>query len=275
LLGNALAGGYERVLSGIRIERRESTGSVANVEALQRGEADIGFVFADVAYFAYVGALDETPAPFDRLRGIAVVQLSALHLVVRPGLAIRDVSDLRGRRVAIGLGRSGTSLTSRIVLGAYGVGPDQFVAASVPLNERARTLAEGTHDAAFVIAGYPAEAILPALEAGGFLLNVDGLPAERLRSEYPFLRPVFIPKGTYPAQKEPIHTIGVETLLVCRSDLPDQLVYDLTRGLFDAAARPSAATASLRRVNLERAPATTIPLHPGASRYYRERELRR
>ena len=77
-----------------------------------------------------------------------------------------------------------------------------------------------------------------------------------------------IPRLTYPNQHEPVHTLGVDQLMVCRADLDEDVVYRLLDGYF--ATRPST-----RPPDLERAPATPIPLHPGAARYYRQRELSR
>ena len=82
-----------------------------------------------------------------------------------------------------------------------------------------------------------------------------------------------IPADTYPGQHERIHTIGVDTLLVCRSDLSEPLVHDLTKRLFDVLPTIAQRQTSLRLMDIEQAPATPIPLHEGAARYYREREL--
>jgi TRAP transporter TAXI family solute receptor len=272
-LGAALADAYEQVLPGIDVVVQGGTGSVGNAEALQRGDADIGFVFADVAYVAHKGALDEQAIPFDNLRGIAVLQTAALHVVVREGLQARDLRALRGRRVAIGPVGSGTALISQIVMRAFGVEPGTFVAETMPFFEAPRQLVERNLDAAFVTAAYPAESVTAALESGGSLLDIDGPEVDRLQAEYPFLRLVAIPKDTYPSQPARIRTIGLENLLVCRSDLPDAVVYELTRGLFEVMSRLSSQPQVLRQLDLEQAPATPIPLHPGAARYYRERRL--
>jgi TRAP transporter TAXI family solute receptor len=273
-LGDALARLYEQVLPGIAVEVIGGTGSVGNAEALQRGEADIGFVFADVAYVAHKGALEQHQVAFDNLRGIAVLQTAALHVVVRRGLYPGDMAAaLRRRRVGIGPAGSGTALISQIVMRAYGLAQQDVLMETMPFFEVPPRLAQRTLDAAFVTAAYPADSITDALASGGSLLPIDGRPVDRLQTDYPFFRLISIPKGTYPFQNEPIRTIGLENLLVCRSDLPDDLVYDLTSGLFDAVSRLSAQPRVLRQLNLEQAPATPIPLHPGAARYYRERGL--
>ena len=81
---------------------------------------------------------------------------------------------------------------------------------------------------------------------------------------------MLIPRGTYPGQHVPVHTIAVDLLLVCRADLDNKLVYELTRAYFEQSPE------NVRyETDPQRAPAVVIPLHPGAARYYREREVSR
>lgn len=274
-LGAGLAQGYARALPSISVEVQESPGSVRNVRALHGGSADIGLAFADVAYMAYVGRLAEDPTPFDRLRGIAVLQLTPLHLLVRSGSGVNNIGDLRGHRVGTGPPGSGTALTSELLMRAFGILPQQVSGETLPFNEAAHRLVAGTLDATFVNAGYPSESVEIATRAGATLLAVDGPGVARLRSEYPFLRFTFIPGGTYPGHPDAIRTIGVDSLLICRADLGEDLVYDLTKAFFEVLPQLSTERASLQLMDVDRASATPIPLHRGAARYYRERELTR
>ena len=87
-LGQALARAYAAALPALDVRVQDTAGSVANVESLQRGNADIGLSYADVAYMAYVGGLDGRQESFEELRGMAVLELAPVHLVVRAGSAI-------------------------------------------------------------------------------------------------------------------------------------------------------------------------------------------
>jgi hypothetical protein len=109
-LGQALVRAYAQVLPSLDVQILVSAGSVANVETLQRGEADVGLSYADVAYIAFVGRLEGQPQAFDELRGIAVLDLNPFHLVVRANSGIRDAAGLRGRRIGVGLPGSGLGL---------------------------------------------------------------------------------------------------------------------------------------------------------------------
>ena len=273
-LGEGLARGYERTLSGLDVEVRESEGSVSNVEAIQRGAADIGLSYADVAYIAFVGQLEGRPR-FDRLRGIAVLQRTPLHVVVRDGSSIRSIADLRGRRVATGLPGSGSALTAGLVLKAFGLSTVDVRAVSMRYNDAATQLVKGNLDALIVLGSHPLEAVTVATRAGARILALEGSAIEQLLRADPFFIRASIAGGTYPGHLQPIHTIGVESVLVCRDDLDEQLVHDLTQRLFEILPALPGLQASAGMIDLERAPATSIPLHPGAARYYREREISR
>jgi uncharacterized protein len=274
-LGESLVRAYVLAGDDLRLEVRESPGSVSNLEALQRGSADVGLAFADVTYLAYAGGMSDHRKPLDRLRGIAVLQLTPLHLVVSPRSSIRRIADLRGQQVGVGPPGSGTALTASLVLSAFGIGAGEVRAELLPFNAAASRLVAGTLDAMFVNGSYPAESVRFATAAGARLLPVHGADAERLRHNYPFLRPALLPRDTYPEHPETVHTIGVDTLLVCRSDLSEEVVYQLTKRFFAVLASLVPAHPTLRLIDLDQVPATPIPLHGGAARYYRERELTR
>jgi TRAP transporter TAXI family solute receptor len=168
---------------------------------------------------------------------------------------------------------SGTALTAELVLGAFGIDPQAVRSEFLQFNEASAQLAAGKLDAMFVNASYPAESVSLAARSGARLLPIEGAAVDRLRHDYPFLRLTTIPAGTYPEHGLPVHTIGVDNLLLCRSDLDEDLVYELTKQFFSALPALAADQTSLRLMDFVQVPATPIPLHEGAARYYREREL--
>jgi len=273
-IGTALSAAYERALPTVDVETRGSAGSLDTLKQIQRGQADIGFALADVTYVAFSHGIEGSHGPFDRLRAIAALELTSLQLVVRKGSGIRAVPDLIGRKVGIGPTGSGTVLTSRLILRAHAIDENELTTIELPWNEAARRLVEGTLDAAFVNAGYPSESIAEATSGGGTLLDLEGPAIDGLRSSYPFYRLTFIPPGRYAGQRKAVRTIGVSSVLVTRVDLDEKVVYELTKALFRIYPEIAAQRVSMELVP-EEAPATPIPLHEGAARYYRERELTR
>jgi len=270
----ALAKGYAELMPDVRIQSIGTPGSVHNIEALQDGTVDIGLAQAGIAYRAYNGQLREMGRPLRDIRGVAVLNSSAVHLLVGPGSTIRSVDELRGGRVGIGPKGGGLAVTSQMVLRGY-FSPDdvQEVNATVP-----RTMAlllDNTLGAAFTISSVPNDEAKLLTRAGARLLPVRGPAVDRLRTLYPFFRSEVIPAGVYPGQDQPVHTLSVDVVLLARAGLDDALVRRLTDGLFRMLPQLSAELPFLKGMVPERAPATPVPLHPGAALYYRERELRR
>jgi TRAP transporter TAXI family solute receptor len=274
-LAEALAREYGRVLPHLDIQVYPSDGAASNLEAIQRGDADIGLSHADVTYLAFAGRLAVGREVFGRLRGIAMLQLAQVHVVVRAGSGIQSVADLRGRRISLGRPSWGSASTAALVLHAFGLGLDDAMVQPLRYDEAAGRLSNGALDALLVTGTSPLAAVTAASAAGARILPLDGRAIDALRRDYPFFTLTTIPGGSYPRQPDAIHTIGVHTLLVCREDLDETLVHDLTERLFEVLPSLPPLQASLGQIDLEQAPATPIPLHEGAARYYRERELAR
>jgi uncharacterized protein len=273
-LGEQLAGGLSALMPNVEIKTIASSGAVSNIEAVQRGDADLGFTFADVAYIAFNGQLDDNPSPFDRLRGITVLQLTPISLVARADAPIHTPADLRGRRVAVGPLGSGTALTANLILHAFGLDAPIVHVETISFQEAATRLLNGTVDAMFDNSIGQAESLKRAAEGGARPIPIEGPAVDHLRRDYPFLKVTVIPQDMYPGTDRAVHTIGVDGLLVCRRDLDQALVYELTKQLFGTLQSLS-GSGLLGPMDLDLAPATPIPLHDGAARYYRERELSR
>lgn len=268
-----LAQALREVVPDMEIDVQRGTSSLDSVEAVQHAAADVAIAGADAVYVAFVGQLDGQPGPFDRLRGIAVLQPRLFHLVVPKGSTITRMEDLRGRRVAYSDSGASGSPTLEPVLEAFGFRDGDVELVALEIREKVAQLIDGKVDAALFFGSHPIEEVTKATQAGARLLPLTGDAIEHLRHDYPFLRPFDIPDGTDTHRS--VRTIGLNIILICRSDLDELVVHGITRAFFDALASLSAVEASFRHIDLEQASATPIPLHPGAARFYRERELAR
>jgi uncharacterized protein len=104
------------------------------------------------------------------------------------------------------------------------------------------------------------------------LIPISRREADKIRAAHPFVHPTAISAGVYGNEFE-IETVGVDSVMVCREDLPEELVYWVTRTLFESLPGLVRSFDALRRIDMEQVQASPIPLHPGAARFYREREL--
>lgn len=262
VFSGALKQAFSAELPGIDLQFIERDRGLT-VRALENGEADLAFLLADTTYLAFVGELDGHP--YDRLRGIAALDPYPIFLIARGDSPIRTVSDLEGRRVSLGAQGSSTALTGEIVLDGLGI---QAVRSYEPYAEAEPKLNAGTLDVIFAIGIFPLDRYSAILSHGARILPLSQTTIAQLHRRHLFLQGLVIPSGIF--GKEPLLTIGLKRILACRSGLDEETVYKVTKALFAALPDLAVIDPPLRQTNAEDAPATPIPLHEGAARYYRE-----
>jgi len=249
-----------------------SSGMLANVDYLQSGLGDVSFTQSDIAYTALTKGTESNPTPHTNLRGLAVTWMVALHLVVGPRSGIHSLNDLRGKRVGIGVPGGRTGITAQIILSQTGLLSDVHLV-NVPPTQVAAHFADGSIDAEFITGAYPADLVTAALTVPGTrLVPIEGSGIANLKENYPFLRPATVPANTY-GKREKLHTVGVDVLLICRDSLSEEIAHKMLTTFFDGIQDLAQQQPVFRSVSLSQAPATPIPLHPGAARFYRERKL--
>ena len=279
-LGVRLVQIYDSLIPGMRVQSR-SLSYEAQADAIQQGDVDLAFIGGDTAYFAHKVGTEANPTPHSRLRGIAALFPGAVQIVMRVDSRIRRVGDLRGRRVGVvGLPGSEEAVASQTILKAHGLDyedPNVLVFLFLASDEEAVAMVhDGRIDGGFFYRTFPTLSLVDLAES----VDVRLIPIERdeieiIQTQYPFWKSITIPRGTYGGQREDVKTIEIATLLVCRDDLSESLVYALTEALFERLPELIEAHVAATDIDPTRGPTTPIPLHRGAARYYRERELTR
>jgi TRAP transporter TAXI family solute receptor len=259
---------------GLVAVAQSSHGSMSNVQAIGAGTLDSGFVQADVAYWAYTGTgVFEGKPRMEQLRAIANLYPENLHLVVRKTAGVKSIRDLRGRPVSLDEQGSGTLVSARLILQAFGIRETDLKARYLPAAGAIKAIKEGTLDAFFFFAGYPAPAVEELAEAAEIdLLPVAGPPIDRLLKRYGFLAQDLIPAGTYAGVKR-TDTISVGAQWLVSARVSEALVHDITAALWNKPTRQVLDKSHPRaqQIKLETAlNGLAVPLHPGAERYYRE-----
>lgn len=259
----------------IMVTAQASNGSLGNVIGVASGSLESGFSQADVASWAYTGTGIFADKPrLSGLRLIASLYPESIHIVVKKGAGIKTVADLKGKRVALDEAGSGTLISARQVLSAYGLKESDFQAQYIKPALASARLRSGALDAFFLTAGAPAQAITD-LASSGFpleLLSIDGPASTHLRALSPFLQVDTIAANTYPGAAA-VQTLAVGAQWVTSDKVSAELIYEVTQSLFKPATQSALAGAHAkgRLITLDRAmQGAGIPLHPGAERYYRE-----
>lgn len=259
----------------IVVTAQPSNGSLGNVIGVSSGSLESGFSQADVATWAYSGTGIFSNKPrLSNLRLIANLYPESLHIVVKRGSGIKTVLDLKGKRVALDEAGSGTLISARLVLEAYGLTETDLTPEYIKPNQAGDKLKEGKLDAFFLTAGAPAKAIEDLVASGVVidLLPIDGPAADRLRAGSPFLLVDSIPADIYKGVSE-VQTVAVGAQWITNEKVNEDLVYEVTKGLFARSAQAGLATGHSKGklITLQSSVrGAGIPFHDGALRFYKE-----
>jgi hypothetical protein len=173
--------------------------------------------------------------------------------------------------VSVGAAGSGTEFNARQILAAHGVLFENIHVHNLGFGESADALREGRIDAAFVTAGAPTPAVANlAISIPINILPVDPAAAARLIEDYPFYTLYTISAGTYSGINHDVVTVAVKATLVVSTRVSDDIVYRMTRGLFEYRGQIALGHARGHDIDLSYAvEGVTVPFHPGAERFFR------
>lgn len=272
----ACAAGGSCGVPGLIAVAQATLGSIANVRALGTGKLESALVQADVAHFAQTGTGDFAgEPPIKDLRAIASLYPEIVHIVVRDDSPIKTVGDLAGRRVSLDLSGSGTRAVALAVLDGYGVDPAGLKQVNSQVGPAADRIRLRAIDAFFFVGGYPSSALARLARTMRIrLLSIDGAALERIRTANPYLAVSQLPADTY-RRVGAVNTVAVHALWLVSAKVDADTVYGLTRALWHPSTRRLldhgvSVARQIRPVNALRG--ITVPLHPGAERYYREKK---
>ena len=105
-------------------------------------------------------------------------------------------------------------------------------------------------------------------------MPLSGPEIETLRKKQPYYAMVQLPANTYKGQTAPVDTLAVMAVWATHDGLSDQMAYEVTKALFENTATLGQVHPKGKEITLQTALlSVSIPLHPGAERYYREKGL--
>lgn len=256
---------------------QSTTASVFNNAAVQNGELEAGLAAADVTRSMYLGEGKFEGKPHPKLRVIANLFPEDLHLVLPKGTKISDLGDLAGKRVGIAQAGSGTQVAVLQMLEAWGVTRDNMDEAELNNSQSAERLADGQLDAYFYAAGWPVAAMVQLSSTKGMELHsFSEADVKKINEIIPAYIPSKIPAGVYEGVDYDVITPAVSALLVVSSDLEDELVYGITKALWNDNTRKlldnghAKGKLITQETALDGIANLGVPLHPGAEKFYRE-----
>ena len=268
-LGGALAELLNNNIKGMNASAQATGAAVANINMLKDGSVDLAFVQNDIAYYAENGTEMFKDNKVDTIRGIAALYPETIQFVTTADTGITSVSQLKGKRVAVGASGSGTEANARQILAAYGITYDDIEPQYLSFGEAVDALKDGNVDAGVVVAGFPTAAIQDlSANKSAVVLDIDAATAAKLKEQYPYYNAITIPAGTYPGQETDVNTICVKCILIGTDKLSDDMGGEIAKILYSNLDRMTAAHAVGKYITKDTAlEGMSIKMNAGAEKY--------
>jgi TRAP transporter TAXI family solute receptor len=261
-------------LAGVKIQVQATKASVENLILLQRGRGEIAFALGDSLKAAWEGDAEAGfRTKMNRLRTLGAIYPNYIQIVATADSGVRTLADLRGKSLSVGAPKSGTELNSRAILAAAGLSyKDMAKVEYLPFAESVDLMKNRQLNATLQSAGLGVASLKDLSTATD--ITVVAVPKEVVDRIGPPFVAVIIPANTYTGQDKDVPTAAVMNYLVTSSAVSDDLVYQMTKLIFESLPELANSHAAGREIKLENAAiGSPVPLHPGAIRYYREKGL--
>lgn len=270
--GLALADIIARYVPGFDARVEVTGGTMENPTLMQMGELQVGLANADVAYFAYKG-MPPFKSPFTDIRALfSGLAPGVVQYAVLADSHIKTIKDLAGKRVAVGPQGNSSGLLFIKMLEFYGMEPSSVTRSYISFADGVSELLDGHVDMAIVQAGVPAPGLQEAF-AGPQPIHIISFPEKErdaFLEKYPYYVPYTVPKAAYMGLSEEVTTFATQNMVLVHASLSEDTVYAITKAVFEHLPSLYAAHPTLRSVTINGAAKTSIPLHEGAARFFRE-----
>ncbi len=269
--GAAMAKICNSNIEGVQVSVQSTGGTVNNIQLLADSEAELGFMDG-LYYYAYMGKGKYEGNPQKFIRALVPLYPEPVQLMVAKDSGITSIEDFRGKRVSIGAVASGTEVTAKQLLRVAGLDPATDIQVeNLGVGDTAKAFGDKRIDAAIMVGALGMSGVVEVTTLGlvDFIDVSDELVA-KVVEETPYWVPFEIPAGYYKGQANPVKTYASWNIVAIKDSVRDDLVYQMTKALFENKADILAVSKKLETMTPENVKHILIPLHPGAEKYYRE-----
>ncbi len=264
-----------RKVHGFRCSVESTGGSVYNINTVRAGELEFGVAQSDWQYHAYHGTSKfEDKGKFEDLRAVFSVHPEPVTVLARRDANIKNIGDVKGKRLNIGNPGSGTRATWEVLEGALGwQRSDLKLAAGMKSAETGQALCDNKIDAYFWLVGHPSALTQESVSScNAVLVNVAGDSIDKLVQDNAFYRHAIIPGGMYPGNPDDVKTFGVGATFITSAKVPVDVVYEVAKavlGNLDTFRKLHPAFTNLKAAEMIK-DSLSAPLHDGAMKAYQE-----
>jgi len=279
-LGGAIAQVWNKKIPDLNVTVQATGASVENIRLLGNKGAEVAISMNDIAYYGYNGleVFKSKNEKYTNFSAIGNAYPDVIQVFSRKGSPIKKIADLKGKKVSVGAPGSGTEISARQILGLNGMDYKKrkdINPAYLSYAEAADQFKDSHVDACYFVVSVPNGALqdINVLNPVQFL-EIDDAMFASITKAYPLYARFVIPANSYQGQANPVKTIAVYSSILVRNDLPEDLVYQMTKVMYEENAAIAQAHTAGKYIKLETAAVgIQVPFHPGAIKYYKEKGL--
>ncbi|MEA4848446.1 MAG: TAXI family TRAP transporter solute-binding subunit [Clostridiaceae bacterium] len=270
--GGSMAQIFNSKIENMNVTAQATGASVENLKLIGQKEAELAIVQNDMTDYAYNGTESFKDSKVENVRVIANLYPEVIQIVSSVDSGIKTLTDIKGKKFSVGAPGSGVEANARQLLDVMGMTYDDFSANYLSFSESADSLKDNHIDGFLFVSGVPNAAIQDTATTSS--LNFVSIPDDVIKSlisKYTFFTEITIPAGTYKGQDVDVKTVAMKATLVAGAEVSEDVVYSLTKALFENQPELASAHAKGAELSLESAvDGVSVPFHPGAEKYYKE-----
>ena len=250
-------------------------GGISNVFNVGMGKAQMGLTFPATVHAAVAGKAQFKDKPIKNIRAITALYPGILHIAARSGSGINTLTDGKDKILCVPKkGNTAEKITSEL-LEVYGMNYDSFKRVQfLGFSDAADLIRDGHADMISAMSTVPFPALMDLAKTKGVkMISVDQDKMQKFLSANPAFFEFVIPAGAYDGTDTPTSALATTTLLVTRAEMPEDLVYEITKQIFAHKKELVAAVRTMEQMTIKGGVQTGgVPLHPGAKKFFDEQK---
>ena len=273
-LGGGMSVIIQKTVEGFRCAAESTGASVENSRLVGNGDSDMGMVMGSVAFKAVQGE-----KPFEKkfdLVSLFQMYPAPEHIVTTAQSGIKQIADLKGKKVSIDVPGSGCSTMAKAILEEAGFNLEKdLTIANLSQTESVQALKDGIVDAVFFNFAYPGSAVMDlAATRDIVLVPVDQKLADKVIKKYPYYVKIVIPGKAYTKVDYDVLYLGDSNVMIANKKMKNDVAYKVVKAIYSNVKEGKYALINIHPVAAQLTPQNAVnsplPLHPGAAKYFKE-----
>jgi TRAP transporter TAXI family solute receptor len=276
IIGAGLISVSNKYTQDTKFVHEAATGTMDIVRRMQAREAakkDVLGIFGAVdAWNAYKGNNEYKGKPFSTLRMVVFIMGTDLYLAVPANSSIKSYADVKGKRIGMGGPGSTVANTAHFLLEQYGVTKKDFKPYYYTYKETVEGIQDGSLDGGFLAGGYPIAAYNElSTQRNTRIVAIDEGMLKKITAEHPYYYRTVVKAKAYKGLDQDTTIMGFTTALWTHAGVSSDYIYKFLKNLFDHKDEYYSIHVSAKELTPESAlKGLSVPLHPGAEKYFKE-----